>query len=115
MVGHLFHGFGSDCGDLPIRRTAERPPRLELIRREEQLPSHGHGEVTVLLLDQQAVDEVALVALERVGVLAAPGAVELRSSCVQRTGLAEEIERDIRQRDILFEQWRPRRPLRQAV
>ncbi len=77
MVGHLFHRFSGDRGDARIGGFAERAPCLELERREEQLTHDGHGEVTVLLLDEQAVDEITLVAEERVVVLAAAGAVEL--------------------------------------
>ena len=73
------------------------------------------GEVAVLLLDEQAVDELALVTHEGVVVLGAAGAVELGGARVHRARLAEQVERDVRQRDVVLERRRPRRPLREPV
>ena len=101
--------------DLRVGRRGERLPLRELVRRAQQLADDRGREVAVLLLDEQAVDELALVAHERVVILRPAGAVELGGARVQAARLTEQVERDVGQRDVVLECRCPRRPLREPV
>jgi hypothetical protein len=83
--------------------------------REIELAQDGVGEIAVRPLDQQKVVIVALAAQIGEIVLVAALALDLAGIGIERARLAEQVERDIRQRQILFQRRRMAAPFRQPV
>ena len=81
----------------------------------EQLAHYGGGKVAVRLLDQQHVAVGMLVAQEGEVVLVAPLALDDAGMSVEQPRLANEVERQIGERDVLLQHRRVTRPLRQPV
>ena len=75
----------------------------ELVGREEQLSGDGAREVAVGLLDELHVAEFALVAQVRELVLGAAGALDLAGEVSNMPRLAEQIQADVGERDVLLE------------
>ena len=89
--------------------------QLDLISGKDQLPGHRDGEVTVLDLHQVHVAEVPLVPEEGQVVLVPAGPLDLPGVAEQRTGLPEQVECDVAQRDVLFDLRGAGDPLRQSL
>ena len=115
VVRRLLERLGGDGGDLRVGGAGQRCPLLVLVRGIQQLPAHGHGEVAVLQLHEKTVDELAFVTQEGIVVLRAAAAVERGGVRIQGARLAEQVESDVGERDILLQRGCARRPLRQAV
>ena len=90
-------------------------PQRQLIGVEKQLASHGLGEVAVGLLDQQTVGELTLGTQHRKVVLRPPRTLSTGGIGVDGSCLAEEVDPDVGQRDVLLEFGPVRDPLPQAL
>ena len=103
VVGHLLDRFLGDLGEASLRRVLERIQHRVVPGIEQELPHQGLGEVAVGLLDQQDVAELRGVAQigqvvgRPAGPLQPPGQPE------PELGLADQIEGDVGQRDILLD------------
>lgn len=84
-----------------------------LVRREVQQPCHREREVTVRQLAQLQVQELALIPEVRELVLGA--AVQRTGVLQQRTRLPQLVERDVAERNVLFELRRGGDPLAGAL
>ena len=115
MVGDLLHRLGGDGGE---RRVAERPAparRAAMKAAKRNCRSMVRGEIAVRLLDQQ---HVAVFARRRADRRARPRrgpALELAGIGVERARLADQVERDIGEREVLLEHRRVAAPFRQPV
>jgi lactam utilization protein B len=85
------------------RSRRQRLPQRQRVRRHEQLPGHRPAEVAVVQLHQLRVDDVGLVAQEGQVVLVAARALALAGEGEQAARLAEQVEREVEQRDVLLE------------
>ncbi len=81
----------------------------------EQLPHHRSGEVAVRLLDQQQVAVIAGVAQIGEGILVAALAFDLAGIGVERARLADQVEPDIAEGEVLLEHRRVPDPFGQAM
>ena len=101
VVVDLFERLLRDRGEGRVARVPQRRVELEHVRRGDELPGDRLGEVAVRLLDDPRAAELRLVAEVGEVVLGAPGR---RARVVQeRAGVAEQVERDVAERDVLLE------------
>ena len=110
VVGHLLGGLGRDRGEHEVAAALERGVQLGLPGREHEQPRHGDPEVLLRALDQLDVAEVALVAPVGQVVLVAALPLQLTGVRQQRPRLAEQVETDVGQREVLLELGRPADP-----
>ena len=125
VVGQFLHALRSDGSEHGVRVGRQPLEQGEPVGGEHQHPAHRLGEVAVRQLDQADIAEVAVVAEEREPVLVGhrgafgerghDARVRGRGTRQQQPGLAEQVERDVGQRDVLLEVGRPAAPLREAV
>jgi hypothetical protein len=115
VVVDLLDGLGGDRGERGLGARGERLVEPELVRREQQQPGGGDGEVLVRVLGDLQVRELPLPAQVRQVVLAAAGSLPLPGGGQQHPGLAEQVEPDVRERDVLLELRRVRDPLAAPV
>ena len=93
----------ASAGQGRVGRGQQRRVELVLVGGEDQLTGHGDGEVAVLDLHQVHVAELPLVPQEGQVVLVAAGSLHLAGVAEQRAGLAEQVEGDVGQRDVLLD------------
>src|SRR5699024_11972629 len=94
------YGFISGVLQLAIQRI--------LVVREEQLPSDGLSEVAIFLLHQSGRTEYSFGAEVCEVILdLIPGRARVG---VEEAGVANQVQRDIAQRDIFFHLGSPRNP-----
>src|SRR5712692_6020304 len=115
VIGGLLLGLGGDRRQRRIARARERAPEGMYEGGIEELPDDGDGEIAVGLLDQQDVAEIVGVAQIGERILVAALALDRAGISVERARLADEVERDIAQRQLLLEQRRMADPFREAV
>ena len=89
--------------------------QLELPGVDQELPDDGLAEVAVRLLGKTQVQEILRIAQEREIVLGAAAAVRLRRIREQVSRLAEQVERDVGEREILLERRRVADPLAETL
>jgi hypothetical protein len=111
VVGDLFDGLGSDGRDRGIGGRCQRAVQLELVGGEQQLAHDGSAEVAVGRLAQLQVRELALVAQEGKVVLGSSRAFDLSRVREQGARLPEQVECDVRERDVFFDLRSGRCPL----
>ncbi len=107
VVRGLLDGLGRQRGERAVADGQFRV-QLVLVEGEVELARDGVGEVPVGLLDQLEVAEGPLLAQEGQLVLVA-------CQGQQDAGLAEEVERDVREGDLLLQDGGVTRPLAEAV
>ena len=101
VVVDLLDRLLGDRGEGRVARETQRRVELEHVRRDDELPGDRVGEVAVGLLDDPRAAELGLVAEVGEIVLAAPVG---RARVVQeRARVAEQIECDVAERDVLLE------------
>jgi hypothetical protein len=115
VVGDLLDRLAGHGGQGRVGRVEQAPVDHQLVCREAELAGHGRGEVAIGLFDQQAVDPVPLVPQVGEVVLAAAGAVDRARVGEQGASLAQQVEGDVGQGDVLFDGGRLGRPLTQPV
>src|SRR6188768_244050 len=84
----------------------QAPVQRELPGIEQELANDRVAEVAVRLLDQRQVEVLRLLAPIRERILAATLALELARVRQEEPSLAEEVERDVREPEILLERRR---------
>ena len=104
-----------DRGEGLVGAALKPGVELVVVAGEEQQPRHRHAEVAVGAFDQVHAAEVALVAEVGQVVLGARRVLERAGVGQQRPGLAEQVERDVADRDVLLELRRGGDPLRQPL
>ena len=79
------------------------------------MPRHGAGEITIFVFDQQKVAE--LHGFTHIGevILAAIAAIRLACQTQEDAGVANVVEGDVGERDVLFEHRPMAAPFRQTV
>ena len=102
-------------GQRLVGRPAQLVVQQVLVRREVQQPSHRVSEVAVRQLAQLQVEEVALVPEVGEIVLGPARALDLTGVLQQRPGLAELVEPDVAQGNVLLELRGGRDPLGGAL
>ncbi|GHE61074.1 hypothetical protein GCM10017778_52060 [Streptomyces vinaceus] len=107
VVRGLLDGLRRERGERTVADGQFRV-QLVLVEGEVELAGDGVGEVPVRLLDQLEVAEGALLAQEGQLVLVA-------GQGQQDAGLAEQVERDVREGDLLLQDGGVARPLAEAV
>ena len=115
MIGRLLLRPCGDGGQARVGGRGHRAPPRVGERGVEQLADDGVREIAIRLLDQQHVapqPDVAEVG-EIVLVVARP--LRLGGERVERPGLADQVEADIGQRQLLLEHRRMPGPFRQPV
>src|SRR5262249_5316484 len=98
--------------------VAGRSEGLHLQQRvdtEQQLPNDGEREVATWQLHQERVPELDAVAQEREIVLGASLALRRPRQLEKQRRLADQVERDVRERDVFLENRAVPAPLRQPV
>ncbi len=85
-------------------------PRIEV-----KLPRSRHAVIAIRLLDQQNISEIACVTQKRQLVFIAARTVHLACVRQPKPRVTQQIERNIRQRNIFFEHRPVAAPLRQAL
>ena len=91
------------AGQGGVGRRRERGVQLALPGREDQQPRHRDAEVGLRALDQPHVAELAVVAQVGEVVLGPPGALDDAGVRQQRPRLAELVEPDVGEREVLLE------------
>ena len=81
----------------------------------QPLPHDGDGEVAVRLLGERQVHELGRVAQEGQLVLVAAAALELAGVGQQQARLADQIEREVGEPQVLFERRRVPDPFAEAL
>jgi hypothetical protein len=113
VVVDLLDRLRGNGGNRRIQRRRQRPVQPGKIRRGEELAGDGRREVAVRLLEQLVRAELVLVAEIREIILRL---VPRRSRIGQETArVAEEVEADVAECDVLFEFGCVRDPLPQPV
>ena len=82
---------------------------------EEELAGHGDGKIAVLLLDQQMVAVGVRVAQKRQPVGVAALALDLARQSQPEAGLADQVQGDVGECNILLQHRRVAAPFGQAV
>ena len=72
MVAALLDRFCRDGGEAPVGRSRQPLVELELERIDQHLANDALAEISVRLLDQRGIQELALLTQERDFVLARP-------------------------------------------
>ena len=103
VVGDLLDGLARHAGQRLVGAAEQGGVQLGLVAREDQQPGHGDPEVGLRPLDEVHAAELALVA--PVGQVVLTAAVSLEQTGVgeQRAGLAELVEADVGEGDVLLE------------
>ncbi len=115
VVGGLFDGLGCDAGEPIVAGCSETGPDEGVIGVHEQRTHHRAGEISVRLLAENEVRELAFVPQERQVVLGAPVALEVRRVLVAGAGDAEMVEGEVAEGDVLLEVGSPRDPLAEPL
>ena len=115
MIGDLLDGLGGDRGEARIRRARHRLPEGVHEGRQQELAQDGHGEIAVRPLDHQEVAVGGDVAQISERILVASFALDLARIGVKGASLADQVERDIGERQLLLEHRRVAAPFGQAM
>src|SRR4051794_35794016 len=115
MIPELLHGFRGDAGELLIAAPLQGLGLEQREDAEEELPDDGDGEVALRQLDEQRVSELHGIAQIRECIGVAPLSLDLCRKPEQERRLADEVERDVRQRDVLLEDRRMAAPLGETM
>ena len=125
VVGELLDGLGGDGREHGVDAVDEPLHDRQAPRGEHQQPRDRHREVAVVGLDEPHVAELTGLTEEGQRVLGRhrrplgqrrdDGRIGGRRTGEQQTRLAEQVERDVGQRDVLLEVGRAAAPLRQPV
>src|SRR5262249_18595561 len=106
MIGDFLHGLRGDLREACLPRCCQRG-EIELLEVvEQQLPRNRLREITVSLFNQQAIAEIHDVAPKRQLIGIAAIALEVGSKSEKMRGLSDQIERNVRQRQVDFKRWR---------
>jgi hypothetical protein len=103
VVARLLQTLACDRPELRVGRPGQRRPKRSLERREQEVAQDRPSEVAVRQLDDREVAELGLVAQERELVLVAPPAFQSAGMREQQARLADQVQRDVRQRDVLLD------------
>ena len=115
VVGDLLGGLGGDLGDAGVGGGGQRLQELVVQGVEQELAHQRLAEVAVRALDEEDVAEVPGVAQVGEVVGAAALALDLGGEAEPELGLADQVERDVGERDVLLERRGVAAPFRDAV
>jgi hypothetical protein len=111
VVRDLLDRLGGDGGELLVGGAPQPLVELAQVRREHQQPDHRDTEVAPGPLDEVHVAEPGGVAQVGQVVLGAGWVLQGAGVGQQGPGLAEQVERDVAQRDVLLDLRRSGDPL----
>src|SRR5229473_1163595 len=112
VIGELLRALGGDGCERCVLRARQRLEIRMRAGRIEQLAQDRNGEIAVGLLDQEDVAVFARIAPIGERVLVPPPGLQLTGIGVERSRLADQIERHIAERQILLEHGRVTAPFR---
>ena len=103
MIGNLFRSLLGNCGN-PLVRGFYQPAQLDRMPGVEQELAHqGAAEVAVGHLAQEHVAEIPYVAQEGEVVSGSAFALHFTGKAKPHLGLADQVQRGVGQRDVLFQ------------
>ena len=115
VIARLLHRLRGDAGQLGVRRFCRALHLQQREHAEEELPNDREAEIALRQLDHQRVPEVDRVAEIRERVLVATLPFHLAGELEQQRRLADQVERDVGERDVLLEDRPVAAPLRQPM
>jgi hypothetical protein len=115
VVGDFLHGLPGDLGDPGVGGGGEGLEELVVEGVEEELAHQRVAEVAVRALDEEQVAEVPGVAEVGEVVGGAALALDLGGEAEPELGLADQVERDVGERDVLLERGGVAAPFGDAV
>jgi hypothetical protein len=119
VVARFLDRLAGDGGKLGVARIAQALPHQLEPGGQRQVAQHGEGEVAARQLGQGRVAVVDLIAQEGelvfVPARAAALATVLAGQGQQRPRLTDQVERHVRQRDVLLEDGPVAAPLAEAL
>ena len=115
VVTRLPHCLRRDRREARVGGVLEGGVQLELPGIDQPLPHDRVAEVAVRLLGEGEVQELRRISQEGERVLVAPAAFELAGIREEQPRLADEIEREIGEPQVLLERRRMANPLSEAL
>ena len=103
VIASFFVGFGGDAGQVLVRRPLELLQQQHTPGVEQKLSDDRAGVIAVRQLDQLDVAILDRVAEVSERILIPPLPFDLAGETEKIRCLADEIERDVGKRDVLFE------------
>jgi len=115
VVGDFLQCLAGNLHHARIAGRHQRAQHFEVIGIEQELPHQRLAEVAVRTLDEQDVAEGGRIA--QIGEIVSRAALALDLACETEPelGLADQVERGVGKRDILFEHGRMAAPFGHAV
>ena len=113
VVVHFLDGLRGDGGEGGVGGVGKPAVQLELVVAHDELPGDGDREVAVGLLEQLHRAEFVLAA--EVGEVVLAPAVQASGVAQEGPGVAQLVQRDVAQGDVLFELGCPGNPVAQAL
>ena len=111
MVACLLQCLGGDRREPRIRRREESLVNLQLPAIDQPLAHDGVGEVAVRLLGEREIAELGRIAQVRERIFVAPRALDLPGIGEQQARLADEVQREVGEAEVLLEGRRVADPL----
>ena len=115
VIARLLERLRRELRELRLAGVLQALEQLELPRIDQELAHDRLPEIAVRLLDQAQVQEVLRIAQESEIVFAAPAAFQLRGIRQQVARLAEQVEPDVGERQVLFERGRMTDPFAETL
>ncbi|KFJ68136.1 phenylacetic acid degradation PaaI domain protein [Bordetella bronchiseptica] len=115
VVGDLLQHLGGNRRHAFVGRPGQADQQEVVPGVEQELARHGVAIVAIGPLDQQQVAELRRIAQVGQPVLVAPGPLDLAGQRQPHAGLAQQVERGIGQRQVLFQHGPVAAPLAQAL
>ena len=115
MVARLLQPFRGDAGEISVAAPLERFGLQHREHAEEQLSYDRDGEVALRQLDEKHIAVLDCITKigERIGVASLP--LDLGRQPEEQRRLTDEVERDVREGNVLLENRRMTAPLGETM
>ena len=115
VIGSFLQRLAGMRRKLPIDRFGHRSPKRVHVGSEKELSKDRVREITVRPFDHHHVPEFGAVAKKGIIILGSPTALEFGGVAIAHSGRADQVQRHVRQRQILFQHRRMAAPFTQPV
>jgi hypothetical protein len=115
VVSRLLVRFRGDSGEISVLRRLQALEMQNLEDRDQELARHREREISARKLHDQCVPELDGFAEVGQRVGGPPLPFDLASQLQQKVRLADEVERDVGQRDVLLEDRPMAAPFRETM
>ena len=103
------------CRELPINRFGHRSPKRVHVGGKKELSKYRVREITVGSFGHHHVPEFGAVAKKGIIIFGSPTTLDFSGVAVAHSGRAYQVQRHVRQRQILFQHRRMTAPFTQSV